>query len=135
MPHPTPPACVLEHRSSADVEPALRHEAWREIAHRWVDFRPAPEVPLEAELSTLSSSACTLGATRSSAYEMRTGSQRAQPDDMVVLTLLQSGHLLAQRRQDTLAFEREAIGAADSAVRMAFCSSQNSLLPVPARIG
>jgi len=105
MPHPTPPACVLEHRSSADVEPALRHEAWREIAHRWVDFRPAPEVPLEAELSTLSSSACTLGATRSSAYEMRTGSQRAQPDDMVVLTLLQSGHLLSQ------AYPRKGPGA------------------------
>ncbi|QIL44445.1 helix-turn-helix transcriptional regulator [Acidovorax sp. HDW3] len=94
MLHPISPACVLERRFSADVEPALRHEAWREIAHRWVDFRPAPEVPLEAELSTLSSSACTLGATRSSAYEMRTGSQRAQSDDMVVLTLLQSGYLL-----------------------------------------
>ncbi len=96
MPHPTLPACVLEHRSTADLEPALRHAAWQEIAHRWVDFRPAPEVPLEAELTTLSSGVCTLGATRSSAYEMRTGARRAQPDDMVVLTLMQSGNLLPQ---------------------------------------
>ena len=76
MTPPTLPACVLEHRSSADLEPALRHAAWQEIAHRWVDFRPAPEVPLEAELTTLSSGVCTLGATRSSAYEMRTGARR-----------------------------------------------------------
>ena len=89
MPHLTPPAYVLEHRSSDDVEPALRHEAWCEIAHRWVDVHPAPEIPLKAKLSTL-------GGTRSSAYEMRTGSQGAQPDDIVVLTLLQSGHLLSQ---------------------------------------
>ena len=47
MTPPTLPACVLEHRSSADLEPALRHAAWQEIAHRWVDFRPAPEVPLD----------------------------------------------------------------------------------------
>ncbi len=105
MPHPTLPACVLEHRSSADLEPALRHAAWQEIAHRWVDFRPAPEVPLEAELTTLSSGVCTLGATRSSAYEMRTGSRRAQPDDMVVLTLMQSGDLLPQ------AYPRKGPGA------------------------
>ena len=105
MPHPTLPACVLEHRSSADLEPALRHAAWQEIAHRWVDFRPAPEVPLEAELTTLSSGVCTLGATRSSAYEMRTGARRAQPDDMVVLTLMQSGDLLPQ------AYPRKGPGA------------------------
>ena len=105
MPHPTLPACVLEHRSTADLEPALRHAAWQEIAHRWVDFRPAPEVPLEAELTTLSSGVCTLGATRSSAYEMRTGARRAQPDDMVVLTLMQSGDLLPQ------AYPRKGPGA------------------------
>ncbi len=105
MTPPTLPACVLEHRSSADLEPALRHAAWQEIAHRWVDFRPAPEVPLEAELTTLSSGVCTLGATRSSAYEMRTGARRAQPDDMVVLTLMQSGDLLPQ------AYPRKGPGA------------------------
>ena len=89
-----PPPLPIHHRSS-DLDPLVRGDAWREIAHRWVDFRPEPGVPLEAEFSVLPGSACLFGATRSSAYEMRTGPRRsAQPDDMVVLTLLQSGELL-----------------------------------------
>ncbi|QEA12008.1 helix-turn-helix transcriptional regulator [Comamonas flocculans] len=88
-----PPACTFEHCVSWALEPAERQEAWREIAHRWVDFQPAPEVALRAELTILSHGGCMLGATRSSAYEMRTGSRRAQRDDMVVLTLLQAGVL------------------------------------------
>ncbi|MEZ5606315.1 MAG: helix-turn-helix transcriptional regulator [Burkholderiaceae bacterium] len=90
------PPPLLAHFSTHHWEPALRRDAWNDIAHRWVDFRPAPDVQLDAELSILSSAACTLGTTRSSAYEMRTGSQRAQPDDMVVLTLMQAGELVPQ---------------------------------------
>ena len=83
------------HYRSSDLEPSLRMEAWREIAHGWVDFRPARGIPLEAEFTLLPGDDCLLGATRSSAYEMRTGARRlSQPDDMVVLTLLQSGELL-----------------------------------------
>ncbi|HQD15333.1 MAG TPA: helix-turn-helix transcriptional regulator [Ottowia sp.] len=93
MSMPAPPA-LLAHFSTRDVEPALRRDAWQELAHRWVDFRPAPDVPLDAELTVLSNDVCTLGATRSSAYEMHTGSRRAQPDDMVVLTLMQAGELV-----------------------------------------
>ncbi len=88
-----PPSFVAHFRSD-DWAPVERRDAWCDVAHRWVDFRPAAEVPLQAELSILASEACTLGVTRSSAYEMRTGSHRAQPDDMVVLTLMQSGGLL-----------------------------------------
>ena len=86
----------LTHFRSDDWEPAERRDAWCEVAHRWVDFRPATEVPLQAELSILASECCTFGTTRSSAYEMRTGAHRAQPDDMVVLTLMQSGGLLPE---------------------------------------
>lgn len=89
----TPPRSFLTHFQSSDWEPAQRRDAWSELAHRWVDFYPAAEVPLQAQLSILASEACTLGSTCSSAYEMRTGSHRAQPDDMVVLTLMQSGGL------------------------------------------
>ena len=96
MPSSAPPPTLLARFATCDLEPALRREAWHEIAHRWVDFRPAPDVPLDAEMTILDSAACTLGTTRSSAYEMRTGSRRAQRDDMVVLTLLQSGTLLPQ---------------------------------------
>jgi AraC-like DNA-binding protein len=91
---PSPAPCVLEHYASQDLEPALRRDAWREIAHRWVDFRPAPEVPLEAEMTILASDACIMGATRSSAYEMGTGPHWAHPEDMVVLTLMQSGEMV-----------------------------------------
>ena len=99
------PPAQLVHFSTRDVEPDLRRQAWHEIAHRWVDFRPAPDVPLDAELTLLSSDVCTLGATRSSAYEMRTGSRRAERDDMVVLTLMQSGELVPE------AFSRKGAGA------------------------
>ncbi|MGB3071092.1 MAG: helix-turn-helix transcriptional regulator [Ottowia sp.] len=99
------PSPLLAHFRADDWEPSLRREAWQHIAHRWVDFRPAAEVPLEAELTVLANDACTLGVTRSSAYEMRTGSPRAQPDDMVVLTLMQTGDLLPQ------AFPRKGPGA------------------------
>ena len=99
------PPAQLVHFSTRDVEPGLRRQAWHEIAHRWVDFRPAPDVPLDAELTILSSDVCTLGATRSSAYEMRTGSRRAERDDMVVLTLMQSGELVPE------AFSRKGAGA------------------------
>ena len=93
MPMNPPPPCVLEHIHTSQIEPALRLEAWQEIAHRWVDFRPAADVPLEAEMTVLASESCVLGTTRSSAYEMRTGTRRSQPDDMVVLTLMQAGDL------------------------------------------
>lgn len=100
----SPPA-LLARFSTRDVDPAVRRDAWQDIAHRWVDFRPAPDVPLEAELTILTSEACTLGATCSSAYEMRTGTQRAQPDDMVVLTLMQAGELVPE------VYSRKSAGA------------------------
>lgn len=101
----SPPPTLLARFCTGDVEPALRRDAWHEIAHRWVDFRPEPDVPLDAELTILASEACTLGTTRSSAYEMRTGSRRAQPDDMVVLTLMQAGELVPE------AYSRKYAGA------------------------
>jgi len=101
----TRPQPLRAHFDTGDLAPRLRREAWQHIAHRWVDFRPASEVPLEAQLTILSHGACTLGVTRSSAYEMRTGSHRAEPDDMVVLTLMQAGELLPQ------AFSRKGPGA------------------------
>ena len=95
----------LAHFSTEDWEPSQRREAWQDIAHRWMDFRPAADVPLEAELTILANDLCTLGATRSSAYEMHTGSHRAQADDMVVLTLMQAGELVPQ------AYSRKGPGA------------------------
>lgn len=104
-PQPVLPPALLARFATRDVEPALRREAWAEIAHRWVDFRPAPDVPLDAEITILASEVCTLGTTRSSAYEMRTGSRRAQRDDVVVLTLMQSGELVPD------AYSRKGPGA------------------------
>jgi len=102
---PTPPPSRRFHFSTGEMEPALREEAWREIAHRYVDFRPAPGAPLDAEMTILDSAACALGITRSSAYEMRTGRRRPHTEDMVVLSLMQSGDLLPQ------AFPRKSAGA------------------------
>ena len=98
-------APLLAHFDTRDLEPSVRREAWQHIAHRWVDFRPASEVPLEASLTILANDTCTLGTTRSSAYEMQTGSRRAQPEDMVVLTLMQGGEMLPQ------GFSRKGRGA------------------------
>ena len=91
-----PSNCTLERHFSAALAPTQRVDAWQEIAHRWVDFRPTPGAPLQAELTTLASGAGVLGATRSSAYEMHTGSRRAQREDMVILTLVQAGALQTQ---------------------------------------
>ena len=89
----TAPKCTLEQFFSEDFAPALREAAWREIAHPWVDFQPQAGFPLKAELTILSNEHCTLGVTRSSAYVMRTGAQYAKQNDMVMLSLMQSGQL------------------------------------------
>jgi len=89
-----PPPCVLEHRHSGDVEPALRRDAWREVAHWQVEFLPSPDVPLDADMHMLRSSAAIFGSTRSSAYDMRTGFHRAEPlEELVVISLIQAGAL------------------------------------------
>ncbi len=94
MPSRPLPPCVLEHHTSHDMEPALRRDAWREIAHWLVDYRPSPDVPLDADMLILRSRACIFGSTRSSAYEMRTGLiPQAPVEDMVVVSLIQAGEL------------------------------------------
>ena len=89
-----PPTCVLEHHHTQAFEPALRLEAWRAIAHPWVDFQPSTAVPLQAEIKTLSNERCILGVSLSSAYTMTTGVKQKPSDDMVALSLVQSGALV-----------------------------------------
>ena len=66
---PLLPPCVLESHSSHDVEPALRRDAWREIAHWQCEFMPSSEVPLDADIHILRNDNCIFGSTRSSAYD------------------------------------------------------------------
>ena len=90
----SPPPCVLEHRHSGDVELALRRDAWRVVAHWQVEFLPSPDVPLDADMHMLRSSAAIFGSTRSSAYEMRTGFRRAEPlEELAVISFIQAGEL------------------------------------------
>ena len=77
-----------------DWEPSQRRDAWKEVAHRWVGYAPAPGVPLDAEMTILQGSTCIVGTTQSSAYDMHTGPRWQHPEDMVVITLIQSGELL-----------------------------------------
>ncbi|WP_080750665.1 AraC family transcriptional regulator [Comamonas testosteroni] len=89
-----PALCVIDHRHSDDVEPALRREAWREVAHWQVEFIPSPDVPLNADMHMLRSSSAIFGSTRSSAYDMRTGFHRAEPlEELVVISLIEAGDL------------------------------------------
>ena len=107
MPGSPPPSCVLERIASADIEPTLRFDAWRERAHTWVEMLP-PTQELDAELLTLHGNTCLFGTMRSSAYEMRAATQRiANAPDMLVLTLIQSGELL----RDALPGEHQRAGA------------------------
>ena len=72
-----PPPCTVEHWSSSELEPAARLAYWREVAHNWVDARPlAPGDDLDASWTLMRSERCLFGTKRSTAYEMRTGSQR-----------------------------------------------------------
>lgn len=89
-----PQSPQLAHWSSLDLEPVLRPEAWRHIAHRWVDYLPSGETPINAELTTLRGEDCIFGTTRSSAYEMRSSPRHlAHGEDMVVLALIQTGEM------------------------------------------
>ncbi|TCP15472.1 helix-turn-helix domain-containing protein [Simplicispira metamorpha] len=92
---PTPASCVLEHWSSSEVDPAIRLDYWRDVAHNWVDVQPlSPGEELDASWSLLRGQASFFGTKRSTAYEMRTGPQHVPPaEDMVVLSLLQAGEM------------------------------------------
>ena len=92
---PTPAPCVLEHWSSSEVDPAIRLDYWRDVAHNWVDVQPlSPGEELDASWSLLRGQASFFGTKRSTAYEMRTGPQHVPPaEDMVVLSLLQAGEM------------------------------------------
>ena len=93
MPPSSPPP-LLAHLRTNDWEPSARRDMWKQIAHPWVGYEPQPGVPLEAEMDILRSSACATGTMRSSAYDMRTGPRWQQPEDMVVISLIQSGEML-----------------------------------------
>lgn len=89
---PLPPCLPTRHTSDA-VEPPLRREAWRDIAHWLCDFMPSPDVPLDADMHFLRSDACIFGSTRSSAYEMTTGITTPAQEELVVVALIQAGRL------------------------------------------
>ncbi len=87
--------CTIEHWSSSEVDPAIRLDYWRDVAHNWVDVQPLfPGSELDASWSLLRSPSCIFGTKRSSAYEMHTGAQHVPPqEDMVVISLLQAGEM------------------------------------------
>lgn len=95
---PLPPPCKPEILSSRDIEVDLRFETWRERAHQWVEMLPPPpDTVLDAELSLLRSDNGMLCAMRSSAYEMRTASNRlAHAPDMMILSLIQAGEVVRE---------------------------------------
>lgn len=90
-----PPPCVLEQWSSSEVDPAIRLDYWRDVAHNWVDVQPlSPGDELDASWSLLRGENCFFGTKRSSAYEMRTASRHVPPgEDMVVISLLEVGEM------------------------------------------
>ena len=91
----TPPPCVLEHWSSSEVDPSIRLDYWRDVAHNWVDVQPlSPGDELEASWSLLRGENCFFGTKRSTAYEIRTSPRHVPPgEDMVVLSLLEAGEM------------------------------------------
>ncbi len=89
---------MLAHLRTEDWEPSERRDIWTQIAHPYVGFEPAPDVPLKAEMDILLDNACSVGTMRSSAYDMHTGPRWQQPEDKVVINLIQSGEM----RPDTL---------------------------------
>lgn len=95
MSHIAPPPCLLEHWSSSEVDPSIRLDYWRDVAHNWVDVQPlSPDDELDASWSLLRSRECIFGTKRSSAYEMRTDPRFVPPqEDMTVISLLQVGEM------------------------------------------
>ena len=91
----SPAPCVLEHWSSAEVDPAIRLDYWHDVAHNWVDVQPlSPGDQLEASWSLLRGESSFFGTKRSTAYEMHTHARHVPPgEDMVVLSLLEAGEM------------------------------------------
>lgn len=87
---------MLAHLRTEDWEPSVRRDIWTQTAHPYVGYAPAPDVPLEAEMDILLDDACTVGTMRSSAYDMHTGPRWQQPEDKVVISLIQSGEMLPE---------------------------------------
>lgn len=93
---PSDPECTLERLSTRDLEPAYRFEAWRTKGHQFVEVEPLLNgTNLDAELLTLRTSTCTVGAMRSaSAFATRMQpSKLANAPEMVVITLMQAGEV------------------------------------------
>ncbi|HNK52115.1 MAG TPA: AraC family transcriptional regulator [Ottowia sp.] len=91
----TPPPCVLERWSSAEVDAAIRLDYWRDVAHNWVEVQPLSSGDrLNASWSLLRGESSFFGTKRSTAYEMRTHARHVPPgEDMVVLSLLEVGEM------------------------------------------
>ncbi len=85
---------MLAHLRTEDWEPSVRRDIWTQLAHPYVGYSPASDVPLEAEMDILLDDVCTVGTMRSSAYDMHTGPRWQQPEDKVVINLIQSGEML-----------------------------------------
>ena len=91
---PSPPLCTLKSYASQDLDPVVRREAWREIAHRQCEFMPPSDLPLDADIHILHSDHCIFGSTRSSAYDMRTNPKLAEPlEEVVAVSLIHAGEL------------------------------------------
>lgn len=89
------PSCTLEQLSTVDIEPALRFDAWRERAHRYVEMAPlAPQTSFQADLLVLHAPDCSFGTMRSSVYATRAMPRRhADAADMVILSLMLGGEV------------------------------------------
>jgi len=94
MTPPSPP-CLPEHWSSREVDPAIRLDYWRDVAHNWVDVQPlSPGEALDASWSLLRGGNAFFGTKQSTAYEMHTSPRHVPPgEDMVVLSLLEAGEM------------------------------------------
>lgn len=108
----SPPPCTIRRVHTNDLDPVIRREAWREIAHWQCDFQPSPDVPLDANMHILHGEAAIFGSTRSSAYEMRTGVLPPdQREDLVVISLIQAGRVdINAAPGDSQHLERGSIG-------------------------
>lgn len=87
-------ASVVTYLRTDDWDANVRRDIWTQVAHPYVGYTPASGVPLEAEMDIMLDDSCTVGTTRSSAYDMQTGPRWQQPEDRVVISLIQSGEML-----------------------------------------
>lgn len=118
---PTTESCPPQRLSSCDTEPALRFEAWRKQAHRWVDMLLVPpQAVLAPTLNTQLSQMALLLQSPTTLDANEYAALLKQARSMAMLMLHNLGKQFLSKPADTAANQHQ--GRYQAALRLMVCN-------------